>query len=100
MARAVMIHPSDNVATVLEAIPAGTLLVLKKQGRVYRVATREEIPRGHKVSLRRIGPGERIVKYGESIGLATAEILPGCHVHTHNVESRRGRGDLAGQGAV
>ena len=28
-------------------------------------------------------------------GVATAEIPPGAHVHTHNVLSGRGRGDLA-----
>jgi hypothetical protein len=35
-----------------------------------------------------------VVKYGSSIGVATGEILPGAHVHTHNVASARGRGDL------
>ena len=49
---------------------------------------------GHKVSLFRIEKGERIIKYGETIGLATAKIDTGCHVHVHNLESRRGRGDL------
>jgi altronate dehydratase small subunit len=33
-------------------------------------------------------------KYGEDIGLATVKINPGDHVHTHNIESQRGRGDL------
>ena len=91
---AIIIHPADNVATALESIPAGGRIVLKNHGRVLRITAREEIPMGHKVSLFRIEKGERIIKYGETIGLATAKIDTGCHVHVHNLESRRGRGDL------
>jgi hypothetical protein len=35
-----------------------------------------------------------VIKYGSPIGLATAEIPAGAHVHTHNLASTRGRGDL------
>jgi hypothetical protein len=35
------------------------------------------------------------VKYGSAIGTATSAIQAGAHVHTHNVSSSRGRGDLA-----
>ncbi|MDQ6598863.1 SAF domain-containing protein [Bacillus salipaludis] len=38
-------------------------------------------------------PGEDILKYGEVIGLATTDIEPGEHVHIHNLEGKRGRGD-------
>jgi altronate dehydratase small subunit len=100
MTRAIIIHPSDNVATALESIPAGRLIVLKKHGRVYRVVIREEIPRGHKFSLCGIGKGEKIIKYGEPIGRATDDIGVGYHVHIHNVESRRGRGDLKAKGGA
>jgi altronate dehydratase small subunit len=34
-----------------------------------------------------------VIKYGETIGLATSDISPGEHVHVHNVEGQRGRGD-------
>ena len=34
-----------------------------------------------------------IVKYGEIIGRATQDIAVGQHVHVHNLESCRGRGD-------
>jgi hypothetical protein len=39
------------------------------------------------------------VKYGSTIGTATDDIQPGEHVHTHNVASGRGRGDLHGTSA-
>jgi hypothetical protein len=35
------------------------------------------------------------VKYGSPIGHASSDIAAGAHVHTHNVASDRGRGDLA-----
>ena len=40
-----------------------------------------------------INAGEEIIKYGESIGRAKVTIPLGYHVHIHNVESNRGRGD-------
>ncbi|VFS54652.1 Uncharacterised protein [Leminorella grimontii] len=36
---------------------------------------------------------DEVYKYGESIGRATQAIELGEHVHVHNVESERGRGD-------
>jgi altronate dehydratase small subunit len=41
-----------------------------------------------------IGKGDDVVKYGEIIGRATADIAKGEHVHVHNIESLRGRGDI------
>ena len=40
---------------------------------------------GHKYALRDIKKGENIIKYGNPIGHATADIKAGEHVHTHNV---------------
>jgi len=45
--------------------------------------------------LRRIRCGEDILKYAAVIGRATKDIQVGEHVHVHNVESTRARGDLA-----
>jgi altronate dehydratase small subunit len=39
--------------------------------------------------------GEAILKYGEVIGEASADIPRGSMVHVHNLAGRRGRGDLA-----
>jgi len=83
-------HPSDNVATALRQLEAGTVVSVDGA----EITVKSEIPFGHKVALRAIAAGEPVLKYGEAIGLASAEIAPGEHVHTHNVESQRGRGDL------
>ena len=85
----IVISDRDNVATALEALDAGRVI-----GGAAPVTVREPIPRGHKVAMRAISEGENVVKYGNPIGIATSAISPGAHVHTHNVASTRGRGDL------
>jgi altronate dehydratase small subunit len=42
--------------------------------------------------------GDDVIKYGEVVGRTTATINIGDHVHVHNVESLRGRGDLVKKG--
>ena len=83
------IHPDDNVAVALEDIQAGEELQLDDQ----TVTAFENIARGHKVALRDIHVDEDIIKYGESLGEATKEIVAGDYVHVHNLDSKRGRGD-------
>jgi altronate dehydratase len=87
---ALVITPRDNVATALEPLEAGRVLDIAGD----RIPIAEAIPRGHKIALRLIRAGEAVLKYGSPIGTATIEIPVGAHVHTHNVASRRGRGDL------
>ena len=42
---------------------------------------------GHKYALRKINKGERIIKYGMPIGIATEDITEGSHVHSHNMRT-------------
>ena len=42
---------------------------------------------GHKYALRDIKAGENVIKYGNPIGHATADIKKGEHVHTHNLKT-------------
>jgi altronate dehydratase len=85
-----VISERDNVATALQALEAGRQLEI---GGVVITAI-DTVPSGHKIALTTIRSGEAVIKYGSPIGLATAEIPAGAHVHTHNVASTRGRGDL------
>lgn len=89
-APALVITPRDNVATALEALEAGQVLDIEGQ----QITIAQSTPRGHKIALRLIRAGEAVLKYGSTIGTATADIAPGAHVHTHNLASGRGRGDL------
>jgi SAF domain-containing protein len=85
-----VISARDNVATALEPLEAGRHLAV--DGGTLTVA--EPIPNGHKIALHPIAVGTPVVKYGSPIGLATEHIAAGTHVHTHNLSSSRGRGDL------
>ncbi len=87
---ALVISPRDNVATALESLDAGRVVTVGG----HEITVAEATPRGHKIALRLIRAGEAVMKYGSSIGTATSDIPAGAHVHTHNVASGRGRGDL------
>jgi altronate dehydratase len=88
--RAYRLNDLDNVAVALDDLYPGEVLELP-HGRIVVAAP---VPFGHKVAVMAVAPGEEVRKYGEVIGLASAPIHPGDHVHVHNVESQRGRGDL------
>jgi altronate dehydratase len=88
MKRAMRIGPDDNTATALSDIDAGeTISLVSKSGPVGEMTTRQAVPFGHKVAVIDIKKGDKILKYGEVIGLATRPINKGDYVHTHNVES-------------
>jgi altronate hydrolase len=91
MNAALLISAADNVATALEPLDPGRTVRIG----AITITIVEAIPRGHKVALCAIRAGERVVKYGSPIGSASSDIAPGTHVHTHNVASARGRGDLS-----
>ncbi len=93
MPQAIIIDPADNVATALADLPAGDLAESVLDDRQVLVALVEDIPLGHKFATRPIGLGQEVIKYGEVIGRAIQYIAAGSHVHVHNVESLRGRGD-------
>ena len=95
MKAALVISDRDNVATALEPLEPGRRLDIGG----LSLTTIEAIAAGHKVALRPIAAGEAVVKYGSPIGLASADIAAGSHVHTHNLSSSRGRGDLESTGA-
>lgn len=81
--RLLRLAPEDNVAVAKRAIEAGATLVIG--GR--RVVVPAAIPLGHKVALRPVAEGEKVVKYGAPIGSAVRALAPGEHVHLHNLKS-------------
>lgn len=86
--RAFAASPQDNVATLLDAVRAGTRARLLVEGKCSRsVPVSEDIAAAHKVALARIPSGAPVVKYGHCIGRATREISPGEWVHLHNCAS-------------
>ena len=77
----VKVHGNDNVAVATCAIEPNTFSSL------FNITVNHAIPAGHKVALSSVKVGEPITKYGFPIGLATADINAGDHVHSHNVKT-------------
>ena len=94
--KAVVFSAKDNVATALADLKAGDTAELNTGDKTIAIKLTAPVPFGHKFSLANIASGSPVIKYGEAIGTATANIQPGDYVHVHNVASARGRGDLAG----
>jgi altronate dehydratase small subunit len=92
--RAMIVNKMDNVATSLSDLAVGDQVILIGTGNPGGIKASQPVPFGHKIALISIAEGETIVKYGEVIGRATQRITQGDHVHIHNVESLRGRGDV------
>ncbi len=88
---AILMHRDDDVALAIEDLAAGRRVDLAGNS----ITLTQPIPSGHKFAVRLLARGEQVRKYGQPIGRATADIAPGEHVHAHNLESQRGRGDLA-----
>ena len=94
MKQIVVLNDADNVATSLVALAAQSRIEVEIGGGCRTITVLDAIPFGHKLAIRRLAPGDEVVKYGEVIGRASEAIEPGRWVHVHNVESVRGRGDI------
>ena len=75
----IIINSLDNVAVALTDLKKGE----KHEG----VTLVSDITKGHKFALKPIKKGENVIKYGNPIAHATADIAAGEHVHTHNVHT-------------
>lgn len=93
MERTVVMKDSDNVATCLLDLKAGDAEKIVVAGAPRTISLKNDIPFGHKLALADIPAGEHVIKYAEVIGVASRDISAGEHVHIHNVESIRARGD-------
>ena len=75
----IKLNEKDNVAVAPMNIPNNTKVE-------NELVSRAQIPFGHKIALTKIEQNSYVYKYGQIIGVATKEILPGDHVHSHNLE--------------
>ena len=83
---AFVIDARDNVATALSPIVPGTVRLLGDAAQ-ETVEALEEVPKGHKIALHNLAAGDQILKYGISIGSATAPVEAGRWVHLHVMRS-------------
>jgi altronate hydrolase len=75
----IRLHPADNVVVARVDLAQGTYL--PEAG----VTCRQTVAFGHKVATALVEAGEIVRKYGQVIGVASRNISPGDHVHTHNL---------------
>ena len=81
--RLILLDPRDDVLVVRSRIRAGDALDLGGTD----VTAEKDVPLAHKLARRPIRAGEKVLKYGAPIGIATADIPAGAHVHVHNLRS-------------
>jgi altronate dehydratase small subunit len=91
--KAILIDTKDNVATAFQDLKAGDSVTVALDSKEVTTTLAQDIPFGHKFALSAIALHQPVIKYGEPIGLAIQAIEAGQHVHVHNMESQKGRGD-------
>ena len=74
----VKLNNNDNVATALKDLDIGDA--------TQNIRSIHKIPKGHKIALRKISKGEKIIKYDQLIGIASKDIDEGEHVHVDNTD--------------
>ncbi|MFS0634329.1 UxaA family hydrolase [Mesobacillus foraminis] len=89
----IVMHQNDSVITLLRSVKRDEAITFDIEDETCTLTSKEDVGFGHKLALRKIEAGETILKYGESIGVATTLIEAGEHVHVHNLIGLRGRGD-------
>lgn len=81
----IVLATEDNVGIALRGIAAGEAA---SDGGGRAILSGEEVPQGHKIALERIAEGDRIVRFGVAVGIASSAIERGRLVHVHNVRSQ------------
>ena len=78
-----LLSDKDNVLVARANVPEGLAVALEGG----TVTLSRPIPMAHKIARHPIAAGAVILKYGMPIGIATADIAAGEHVHVHNIRS-------------
>jgi (2R)-sulfolactate sulfo-lyase subunit alpha len=81
----------DQVGVAVRDVASGEKLEgwVMEDDSTVSVTAKKDIPLGHKVAIAGVKKGDRVIKYGQSIGRATEDIEVGDHVHTHNLKTER-----------
>lgn len=79
----VLLNKADNVFVCCKQLLLGESTNLED----VDIEMTTDITVGHKIARKAIYQGEKIIKYGVSIGSATENIAFGEHVHMHNMKS-------------
>ena len=83
MPRAIVLHATDNVATLLDPGKEGQTCILQGEGSGL-VTLMQDVPFGHKVCIAPTPAGANVLKYAQVIGTAHRALGVGEHTHVHN----------------
>ncbi|OGO61018.1 MAG: hypothetical protein A2029_17165 [Chloroflexi bacterium RBG_19FT_COMBO_47_9] len=75
------LNDKDNIVVALRHLAKGDVI----EAADGSVTVNENIKMGHKIAIIPIPKYGMVIKYGEEIGEASADINVGDHVHVHNV---------------
>lgn len=79
MPNVICLHDDDNIVIALTDLAAGAVVA------GVTVPLVQSISRGHKIARRAIAAGEKVIRYGQTIGQAKQDIAAGDHIHMHNL---------------
>ncbi len=84
-------HQDSVGVVVIEGLEANTdmLVCVTHDNSTFRLAAQESAPIGHKIALKDLIKGDTVFKYGEDIGIMTADVKKGHHLHTQNCKTKR-----------
>ena len=77
------INPADNVAVAITELKAGESIFIDND----TILLQENIPAGHKVTLKNFTKGEDVVKYGYPIGHAIEDISKGHWINDKQIKT-------------
>ena len=87
-----LIHrPGDSVGVATQDLKSGAAVIgrYRDSDKQLDLVAQDEIPLGHKVAVGDLNEGAKVIEYGVEIGVATAAIRAGQHVHVHNLKGQR-----------
>ena len=84
MSEFIRLHSDDNVAIATGPLAMGARVQVDET----KIEIAVPITRGHKFAIQKIPKQSRVLKYGQSIGIASETIEAGCHVHSHSLRDR------------
>lgn len=87
MINAILLDEKDNVVTCVREVRAGEEVCYRTEEGEKTLCAREDIPYCHKVALQDLRTGDRVIKYGEMLGLLSQDVAAGCWVNETNLYS-------------
>ena len=74
----IKLNEKDNIGIATMDIPENVDLNIG-------IKSKTKVSYGHKISIKKIKKGDFIYRYGQIIGVSLVDIIPGEHVHSHNL---------------